>query len=194
MTVPLDAELLKDPKGLGKPLSFDGTDADHQEFRFSFRVHMSLVSTVSHTLNEECEVGRNPISLAAVKALGDAHLKCCIQMYFSLALKIKGSGGVRGVRGVVFTCSLPFNARGQNCSQTVTKDPSDLHHTPHKTKPPTLVKPSFTSAVLSALFPKPKQRREEKLSAARCCSSFIGSIGHHPFLSHRRCTHVPARS
>ena len=29
--------------------------------------------------------------LAAVKALGDAHLKCCIHMYCSLALITKGS-------------------------------------------------------------------------------------------------------
>ena len=39
----------------------------------------------------KCEVERIPISLAAVKLLGDAHLKCCIQMYFSLALITKGS-------------------------------------------------------------------------------------------------------
>ena len=47
MTEPLDAELLKDMRGLGKPLSFDGNDAEYQDFRFSFRIHMSLVSTVS---------------------------------------------------------------------------------------------------------------------------------------------------
>ena len=52
---------------------------------------MSLVSAVSHTLMDTCEVERNPISLAAVKALGDAHLKCCIQMYYSLSLITKGS-------------------------------------------------------------------------------------------------------
>ena len=52
---------------------------------------MSLVSTVSQQLMDRFEVERNPISLAAVKALGDAHLKCCIQMYHSLALITKGS-------------------------------------------------------------------------------------------------------
>ena len=36
---------------------------------------MSLVRPVSHTLMDKCEVERNPISLTAVKALGDAHLK-----------------------------------------------------------------------------------------------------------------------
>ena len=86
MTEPLDAELLKDLRGLGKPPSFDGNDAEYQDLRFSFRVHMSLVSTVSQQLMDTCEVERNPISLAAVQALGDAHLKCCIQMYYSLAL------------------------------------------------------------------------------------------------------------
>ena len=71
----LDAELLKDLRGLGKPLSFDGNDAEYQDCRFSFRIHMSLVSAVSHTLMDNCEE-RNPISLVAVMALGDAHLKC----------------------------------------------------------------------------------------------------------------------
>ena len=91
MLEPLDAELLKDLRGLGKPPSFDGNDAEYRDFRFSFRIHMSLVSAVSHTLMDKCEVERNPISLAAVKALGDAHLKCCVQMYNSLALITKGS-------------------------------------------------------------------------------------------------------
>ena len=81
MTEPLDAKLLKDLRGLGKPPSFDGNDAEHQDFRFSFRIHMSLVS----------DIERNPISLAAVKLLGDTHLKCCIQMHYSLALIPKGS-------------------------------------------------------------------------------------------------------
>ena len=92
MTESLDAELLRDLRGLGKPPSFDGNDAECQDFRFSFRIHMSLVSTVSQPLMDKCKVERNPISLVAVKALGDAHLKCCIQMYYSLALIItKGS-------------------------------------------------------------------------------------------------------
>ena len=51
----------------------------------------SLVSSVSHELMDRCEVERNPISLKAVKLLGDAHLKCCIQMYCSLSLITKGS-------------------------------------------------------------------------------------------------------
>ena len=36
---------------------------------------MSLVSSVSHELMDRCEIERNPISLAAVRALGEAHLK-----------------------------------------------------------------------------------------------------------------------
>ena len=46
-TEPLHAELLKDLRGLGKPLSFDGNDAEYQDVRFSFRIHMSLVSSLS---------------------------------------------------------------------------------------------------------------------------------------------------
>ena len=46
----LDAELLKDLRGLGKLLSFDGNDAEYQDFRFSFRIHMSLDSSVSHEM------------------------------------------------------------------------------------------------------------------------------------------------
>ena len=52
---------------------------------------MSLVSTVSHTLMDKCEIEQIPISLVAAKALGDAHLKCCIQMYDSPAFVPKGS-------------------------------------------------------------------------------------------------------
>ena len=78
MAEPLDAELLKDLRGLGKPPSFDGNDSEYQNCRFSFRIHMCFVNTVSQPLIEKCEVERNPIFLAAVKALGDAHLKCCI--------------------------------------------------------------------------------------------------------------------
>ena len=36
---------------------------------------------------DKCE----PITLAGVKALGEAHLKCCVQMCYSLALIAKGS-------------------------------------------------------------------------------------------------------
>ena len=91
MAEPLDAELLEDLRGLGKPPSFDGNDSACHDFRFSFRIHMSLVSPVFHTLMDKCEIERNPNSLTAMKAPGDAHLKCCIQMYCSLALITKGS-------------------------------------------------------------------------------------------------------
>ena len=91
MTERLDAELFKDLRGLGKPLSFDANDTEYQDFRFSFRTLMSLISTVSHTLMDKCEAERNPITLAGVRALGEAHLKCCISMCYSLALITKGS-------------------------------------------------------------------------------------------------------
>ena len=91
MAEPLDAELLKDLRGLGKPPSFDGNDSEYQDFRFSFRILMSLVSPVSHTLMDKCEIERNPISLAVVRALGEAHLKCCMQMYYAWALITRGS-------------------------------------------------------------------------------------------------------
>ena len=70
-TESLDAELLKDLRGMGKPPSFDRNDAEYQDFRYSFRIHMSLVGSVSHDLMHKCEIEENPISLAAVKALGD---------------------------------------------------------------------------------------------------------------------------
>ena len=81
MTEPFDADLLKDLTGLGKPPSFDGTDTDYEDFRSSIRIHMSRVIAVSHTLMDECEVERNPITLAGVKAPGEAHLKSCMQMH-----------------------------------------------------------------------------------------------------------------
>ena len=91
MTEPLDADLITDLRGLGKPPKFDGNYADYEDFRNSFRIHMSLVSAVSHTLMDTCEAERNQISLAAVRALGEPHLKCCMQMYHLLALITKGS-------------------------------------------------------------------------------------------------------
>ena len=87
----LDAELLKNLRALGKPPSLDGNHAKYQDFRFNFRIHMSLVSSVSHALMDRCDVERNPISLAAVRALGEVHLKCCMQMYYALALIARGS-------------------------------------------------------------------------------------------------------
>ena len=52
---------------------------------------MSLASTVSHTLMDKREAERNPITLAGVTALGEAHLKRVTQVYSSLALITKGS-------------------------------------------------------------------------------------------------------
>ena len=60
-TESLDAELLKDLGGLSKPPSFDGNDAEYKTFDSAFRIHMSLVSSVSHALMHRCEVERNPI-------------------------------------------------------------------------------------------------------------------------------------
>ena len=51
---------------------------------------MSLVSAATH-VDGRAKIERNPIRLAAVEALGDAHLKCCTQVYNSLALITKGS-------------------------------------------------------------------------------------------------------
>ena len=91
MTDSLDADFLKDLRGLGKPPSFGGNDADDKDFRFSFRIHMSLVGRVSKTLMDRCEADRNHISQTAVRALGEPSLKCCIQRYSSSALTTKGS-------------------------------------------------------------------------------------------------------
>ena len=94
---------IKDLRGLDKPSSFDGNDAEYQDFRFSFRIHMSLVSSVSHELMDRRDIERNPISLAAVRALGEAHMKCCMQMYYALALIAKAS--VRTlIRSVALRC------------------------------------------------------------------------------------------
>ena len=55
------------------------------------RSKSAWASTISQPLMDRCKVERNPISLAAVGALGDANLKCCIQMRYLLALKTNGS-------------------------------------------------------------------------------------------------------
>ena len=75
MTELLIADLLKDVRGLGKPPTVDGNDADRQDVRFSFRIHMILVCAVSHTLMDKCDAEWNQMTLAAVKVLGEPHLK-----------------------------------------------------------------------------------------------------------------------
>ena len=50
MTESLDAELLKDLRGLGKTPSFDGNDTEYSGKKVTLPdpgIHMSLVSTVS---------------------------------------------------------------------------------------------------------------------------------------------------
>ena len=91
MVESLDADLVKDLRGLGKPPTFDGNEAQCQDFRFIFRIHMSLVSSVSRTLMDTCETERNQITLAAVKALGEVSLECCVQVLCSSALITRGS-------------------------------------------------------------------------------------------------------
>ena len=76
---------------LGKPPTFDGTDAEYQDVRFSIRIHMSLVSPVSQQMLDKCEIEKNPISLQAVKALGEEYANCSTQIYYSLALITKDS-------------------------------------------------------------------------------------------------------
>ena len=69
MVESLDADLLKDLRGLGKPPTFDGNGAEYQDFHVSFRIHMSHVSSVSQALMGKYEAERNHITLAAVKSL-----------------------------------------------------------------------------------------------------------------------------
>ena len=71
-------------------------DAEYEDFRFSSRILISLLSSVSQSLMDKCAAERILISLTAVKAQGEASLKCCIQMYCSLALTTK-----RSVRALV---------------------------------------------------------------------------------------------
>ena len=73
----------------------DGNDVLDADFRFSFRIHMSIVGSVSQTLMDKCEAERIPISLAAVEAQGEASLKCCIQMYHSYSLALSTNESVR---------------------------------------------------------------------------------------------------
>ena len=49
-TESLDAELLKDLRGVGKPPSFEGNDAEYQDFRFSFRTtfHQQVAVKIQH--------------------------------------------------------------------------------------------------------------------------------------------------
>ena len=89
MAGPLDIELLRDLRNLGKPSTFDGTDAENQDFRFSF--HMSFVSPVSQQLLDRRWIEKIPISLQAVEALGVDNANCHTQIRWSLALITKSS-------------------------------------------------------------------------------------------------------
>ena len=65
MTEHFDAELHKDLRGLGKPLSFDENDAEYQDFRFSFRIHMPRqhsLSTVDGQVQNRAESGSSEIA------------------------------------------------------------------------------------------------------------------------------------
>ena len=100
MTETVDAGLLKDQRGLGKPPSFDGNDAEYQDFRFIFRIRMSLVSSASQPLMDKCEVERNPISLASVK-LCDTHLKLItksiVRTFFPSVSEFNGAEALRQI-------------------------------------------------------------------------------------------------
>ena len=65
MTELLDADLLTDLRGRPPP-TFDGNDAADQDFRFRFRIHMSLVSAVPHSLTDKCEAERIQITKGSV--------------------------------------------------------------------------------------------------------------------------------
>ena len=67
MTEPFDAEFLKDLRGLGKPPSFDGNDSEYQGFRISFRIHMSLASTVLSTCDGQIR-SRTKSDLPTIRA------------------------------------------------------------------------------------------------------------------------------
>ena len=67
------------------------TNAEYQDFRFSFWIHMSLVSPVPQLRLDKCEIEKNPISLQAVKTLGHENANSSTQIYYSLALITKSS-------------------------------------------------------------------------------------------------------
>ena len=87
----LDAELLKDLRGLASRRRSMETMQSAKTFDSASEYTCGLVSSVSHELMDRCEIERHPISLAAVRVLGEAHLKCCMQMCYALALIAEGS-------------------------------------------------------------------------------------------------------
>ena len=105
MARPLDAEPLTVLRSLGNPPTFEGSDAEYQDFPFSFRIHMSLVSPVWQSLMDKCKTERNPISLKAAHALGKEYTTCLRQMWCSFVLVTKGS-----VRAIVHSVQESFGA------------------------------------------------------------------------------------
>jgi hypothetical protein len=94
---PLDAELLRDLRKLGRAPTFDGADSDFQEFRFSFRIYMALVNEHALTLLDAAEQRRtnDPLTLASIRETerrdGLPYRSCSIQLYFALAMLCTGS-------------------------------------------------------------------------------------------------------
>ena len=72
MTEPLDAELVKDLRAWASRLRSMETMQNIKTFVQFPNPHEPRQQSIS-TVVDRCEVERNPISLAAVQALGDAH-------------------------------------------------------------------------------------------------------------------------
>ena len=60
---------------------------------------MSLVSAVAHTLMDKCEAERKQVTQVAVKALGEALLKCCTKgSAGTLVRTVEESNGAEALR------------------------------------------------------------------------------------------------
>ena len=76
-TESLDAELLQDLRGLGKPPSFDGKRCTIPRLSIQLQnTHQPRQFSLSRA-DGQMRSRAESDSLAAVKVLGDAHLKCC---------------------------------------------------------------------------------------------------------------------
>ena len=84
------AEVLRDLRQLGKPPNFEGKDSEWPDFRFSFRVYMTLVSAVAEELLDAAEAAPNQIPVATIVQLGADHVAANKEIYYASALICRG--------------------------------------------------------------------------------------------------------
>ena len=123
---------LHDSRGslLRVPVSWNLIDLTVVRWQRCRQPRLSIQFQISQAFIDKCEIDRNPISQAAVRAVGDAHLKCCMQMYCALAVEVhefEESNGAEAWRLIQSTCArhskstICFGKEDYNACETLVR-------------------------------------------------------------------------